>query len=88
MLLAAIIAVPIIMVLLALPTIMAAFITAITAMPIIMAVFTIAIIAVSLAVPIAGIKPVIIIGVANRVILPAADGFDKEALGLQLGASF
>lgn len=55
MLLAAIIAVPIIMVLLALPGITAAYITVITAMPIIMAVFIIAIIAVSLAVLIAGL---------------------------------
>jgi hypothetical protein len=43
------------MVLLALPIIMAAYITVITAMPIIMAVFIIAIIAVSLAVLIAGL---------------------------------
>ena len=63
-LLAAIIAGPIIMVLLALPIIMAAFITVIIAMPIIMAVFIIAIIAVLLAVLIAGVIITETVGVA------------------------
>ena len=88
----AIIAVPIIMVVLALPIIMAVFITVIIAMHIIMAVFIIAIIAALLAAFIAGliIKTVIIIAVASGVtfMATAAGRFDKEALGPQLGASF
>jgi hypothetical protein len=82
-----IIAVPIIMVLLALLSIMAAFITAITAMPIIMAVFIIAIIAVSLAVPIAGhiIKPVLS---GITFVATAVGGIDEEAPGSRLWCFF
>jgi hypothetical protein len=75
------------MVLLALPIIMAAFITVIIAMPIIMAVFIIAIIAVLLAVLIAGLTIRMVIS-GTSFVATAVGGIDKEAPGMKLWCFF